>query len=1025
MNAWELLSHLRQREIQLWIEGDRLRLRAARGELSDDLRSRISEHKAELLSLLREAHPAGTALPPLEPVPRAGPLPLSFSQERLWVINRIEPGQPIYNSPAVLRLAGPLRIPVLGAALGEIVRRHEVLRTTFPESGGEPVQRVSPAMPMDLPFIDLAGLPLSIREQVQGDIAAEEIRRPFALERGPLLRIRLIRLAPELHVLLFTLHHIVFDGWSTGVIVREVAALYEALARGWPSPLPELAIQYGDFAAWQRRCLRGEALEHELSYWRERLAGAAPVLAFATDHPRPAIQSFRGASLTQTVPAELAAALEGLSLSDRTTLFMTLLAAFQILLYRHTGQDDLNIGTPVAGRSRTELEGLIGLFVNTLVLRADLAGDPNFRGLLAKVREDTLEAFAHQDLPLEKLVAELLSDRNLGHNPLFQVMLALQNAPRPPLALSGLEIEAVEIDTGVVRFDLALSLTRAQSGLSAVLRYASDLFDRATAERMLAHFRTLLEGIAADPERRISELPLLSPSERHQALVEGQGARTAELGQSLAHEGFEEQARRRPQGVAVVFEGESLTYGELNRRANRLAWRLRRLGVGPESRVGICLERSLEMMVALLAVLKAGGSYVPLDPTHPSERLSWLWEDCGAVVLLARPGVVEFGVPPMRVVDPAAEGLLEEPAENPAPSAERDHLVYVLYTSGTTGRPKGVMVPHRGVVNHLRWRQAEYGLGESDCLVHKAPLGFDASVWELLWPLSVGARLIVARPGGHQDVSYLVDLIRRERVTFLHAVPSLLRVLLKEPGLRECTSLRWVTTGGEPLPQEVRERFFTVSAAELLHGYGPTEASIGVTYAPCERRSGRPTTLGRPIANAEIYLTDRELSPVPLGAAGELCIGGVCLARGYLGRPELTAERFIPHPWSGEPGARLYRSGDLVRRRADGGLEFLGRIDHQVKVRGIRIEPAEIESVLSTHPGVREAVVLAREGQDGDKRLVAYVVDGEGVETEALRSYLSGKLPPHMVPSGFVVLDSLPLMANGKVDRLALTRLEP
>jgi amino acid adenylation domain-containing protein len=788
--------------------------------------------------------------------------------------------------------------------------------------------------------------------------------------------------------------------------------------------LPELPIQYADYALWQREWLQGEELERQLGYWREKLSGL-PVLELPPDHPRPPVRTYGGGRLDAVLDGSLADRLESLGQNRNSTMFMVLLAGFSALLGRYAGSSDLAVGTPIANRERPELEGLIGFFVNTLVLRSDLSGDPGFGELLGRIREGTLGAYAHQDLPFEKLVAELRPGRAGGHNPLFQVMLALQNTPRPPLVLPGLEIQTAEIDTGVVRFDLALSLTRAQAGLSAVLRYAADLFDRATAERMLAHFQTLLEGIAADPERRISELPLLSPSERHQALVEWQGAQTPDSGRDLAHDGFEEQARRRPEAVAVVFEGEPLTYGELNRRANRLAWRLRRLGVGLESRVGICLERSLEMVVALLAVLKAGGAYVPLDPTHPPERLSWLWEDSRAVVLLARRGTVELGVPSTRVVDPAEESLLEEREENPSPAAEQDHLVYVLYTSGTTGRPKGVMVPHRGVVNHLRWRQAEYGLSESDCLVHKAPLGFDASVWELLWPLSAGARLIVARPGGHQDVSYLVDLIRSERVTFLHAVPSLLRVLVEEPGLKECTSLRWVTTGGEPLPREVRERFFAVSTAELLHGYGPTEASIGVTYAPCERGSGQPTALGRPIANVEIYLTDRELSPVPLGVAGELCIGGVCLARGYLGRPELSAERFIPHPWSGMPGARLYRSGDLVRRRAEGGLEFLGRIDHQVKVRGIRIEPAEIESVLSTHPGVREAVVLAREAQDGDKRLVAYVVDGKGVETEALRSYLSGKLPPHMVPSGFVVLESLPLMANGKVDRLALARLEP
>ncbi|HSS51170.1 MAG TPA: amino acid adenylation domain-containing protein, partial [Thermoanaerobaculia bacterium] len=596
--------------------------------------------------------------------------------------------------------------------------------------------------------------------------------------------------------------------------------------------------------------------------------------------------------------------------------------------------------------------------------------------------------------------------------------------PRPVLELPGLCLSAWPTESGTAKFDLSLALAEAGGELGGSFQYATDLFDPSTMGRLAGHLAVLLAGAVLDPEGALCDLPLLSAAERHQVLVEGQGEQSEELAAGLLHTAFRQQARRRPQAVAAVFAGETLTYGELSRKARCLAVRLRRLGVGPESRVALCLERSLDLVVALLGVLEAGAAYVPLDPSHPVDRLRWLWEDSGAEVLLGGRDLPDLGIANEQIIDPSQIGL-EDSGDDAIDAAAPDNLAYVMYTSGTTGRPKGVMVPHRGVVNHLRWRQAEYGLGESDVLVHKAPLGFDASVWEILWPLSVGARLVVALPGGHQDVGYLVDLVRQEKVTFLHAVPSLLRILVEEEGLAECTSLRWVTTGGEPLPVEVREKFFCVLGAELLHGYGPTEASIGVTYGPCERGNGRATTLGRPIANAEIYLLDWNLSPVPLGVPGELCIGGVGLARGYLGRPGLTAERFVPHPSSSEPGARLYRSGDLVRRRADGGLEFLGRIDHQIKIRGMRVEPAEIEAVLLSLPGVREAIVLPREERAGDQRLVAYVAGVEGLAPSSLRAQLAGKLPQHMVPSAVVVLDVLPLMANGKVDRLALARIEP
>ena len=1001
------------------------RLRGAFGiELSvaDLFEAPTPAQLAERIACLEEGL-APAAAPPLLPVPDGEDLPLSMAQQRLWLIDQLDPGSPAYNLAAMMRLRGRLEVAALAGSLDAAVRRHEVLRTVFRQVGDRQVQAVAPVLEIGLATIDLVGLEEGRREAEARRLSTQVSLGRFDLSRGPLVRAALLRCSGEDHILVVVLHHIVADGWSMGILVQEAAAAYTALLHGEPPVLPALPVQYGDYAWWQRQWLQGEALERELGYWRERLRGAPPLLELPADRPRPAVQSHRGGRCASWLPVPVTAGLMELGRDHDATLFMTLLSAFAVLLGRYTHQEDLCVGSPIAGRNRGELEGLIGFFVNTLVLRADLGGEPAFLALLGRMREVTLGAYAHQGLPFDKLVEELRPERTLSYNPLVQVVFALQNVELPPLRLPGLSIERVEIEGEAAKFDLSLAVTEESGGLSMTLRYSTDLFEAATAQRLLGHWRTLLAGVLAAPERRISDLPLLDGAERRQLLAEGEGERQASWSAGVVHGLFEAQARRSPERVALVFEGEELSYGELDARASALARRLHVLGVGPETRVGVALERGLDLVVVLLAVLKAGGAYVPLDPAHPRERLAYQLADAGAELLLTqpalRPGLSGLGA---RVV---CVGEEEGPAESspwPGVPVSPRNLAYVMYTSGTTGQPKGVMVPHGGVHNHLLWRQASYRLGEEDRLLQKSPLGFDASVWEIFWPLSVGAHLVLARPGGHQDSVYLAEVVGAERITFLHAVPTLLRVLLEEPGVSGWADLRRVTTGGEPLPVELRERFFArLPAAELHHGYGPTEASIGVTYGRCDRESAGPTLLGQAIANTEVYLLDRRQRPVPLGVAGELCIGGAGLARGYLGRPDLTAERFVPHPFGAEPGARLYRSGDLVRRHGEGGLEFLGRIDEQVKVRGIRIEPGEVEAALRGHPGIMEAAVLAMDDGAGGRRLVAYVVTAAGaMAVGELRQYLATKLPPHFVPSAFVPLAALPLLPSGKIDRRAL-----
>jgi amino acid adenylation domain-containing protein len=976
---------------------------------------------------LGEALPAA---PPLVPVPRAegGAIPLSFAQQRMWILDQLEPGSFAYNLATALRLEGRLETAAFGAALAGIVRRHEALRTVFAVGDdGEPRQVILPAGERPLPLVDLTALPASGRTAETGRLVAGDALRPFDLARGPLLRTTLLRLAEREHVLLLALHHIVTDGWSIGILTRELTELYRAFAAGSPSPLRELPLQYADFAVWQRRWLRGEALEEQLRYWKLHLAGAPPVLELPADRPRPAVQSHRGGRRWLTLPRELSARLATESRRLEVTPFMALLATFGALLQRYSGEEDLVIGTPIANRSRHELEELIGFFANTLALRVNAGGDPIFADLAHRVREAALGAYAHQDLPFERLVDELQPERNLGHAPIFQVMFTLQNAPPSALELGDLTLSSLEVEEGRAQFDLSLALTEIAGELVARLEYSSDLYDAATAGRMLGHFGALVSGALAAPGSRLSALTLLSEAERRELLVTWNDTRADFPAELTIPELFEAAARRSP-GAVAVSGGGVLLYGELEERANRLARRLIRLGVGPEVRVGLCLQRTPEMLVALLAVLKAGGAYVPLDPTHPRERLGWILEDAKAPVLLAdRASLAALPEHGAVVIDPAeSAGELEtDEAAKPLPRrALPENLAYVIYTSGSTGRPKGVEVRHRGVVNYLSSMARRPGLTASDTVLALTTLSFDIHVTELLLPLAVGARIELVDRETAADPERLGAVIDAAGVTVMQATPATWTLLL-EGGWRGRPGLT-VLAGGEALPASLAARLRERVGA-LWNVYGPTETTVWSTLHPVTAAAGR-ISIGRPLANTTVHLLDAGGDPAPVGVGGELCIGGEGLARGYHRRPDLTAERFVPDPF-GPSGSRLYRTGDLARRLPGGDLEFLGRIDHQVKVRGFRIELGEIEAALLLLPGVARAAVVVREGEGGDRRLVAFLglEPGAAPAVAELREGLQQRLPDYMVPAAFLILEALPLTPSGKVDRRALSRqaLEP
>lgn len=943
----------------------------------------LSDKKRALLdALLRED---GLVSPHGREIPRrqaGAPIPASFAQQRLWFLDQLEPDGSAYNVPAAFHLKGKLDLDVLRRSLDEIVRRHEALRTTFGAIDGSPVQRVAADRSVDLSVVDLSDRPGPDRTAELHRRLKEESHRRFALSEDLMLRAVLLRLDAEEHVLLLMMHHIASDGWSMGILNGELSTLYRAFAAGKPSPLPELPIQYADFAVWQRQWLQGETLQAQLAYWKKQL-DRVPALKLPADRPRPSLQTYRGAKRSVRLPQALSEALKALSRREGVTLFMTLLAAFQTVLYRYTGQDDIVVGSPVANRTRVEIERLMGFFVNTLVMRTDLSGNPSFRELLGRVREVTLRAYAHQDLPFEKLIEELHPQRKANDNPLFQIMFVLQNAPRQALELAGLTVSPFEFDSEIVRFDLEVHLWEKPQGLAADFIYNADLFDGATIERMAGHFQTLLEGIGADPDESVSRLPLLPAAERERMLVEWNSTESDYPRHECIHRLFEAEAARAPDAVAVVFEGEQLTYWELNQRANQLAHRLEALGVGPEVLVAVCLERSPEMVVGLLAILKSGGAYVPLDPAYPNERLAFMLHDARAPVLLTQknwadePPNFSFSTDNRTVLylDTEWDAIAQESAENPLSEVTAENLAYVMYTSGSTGQPKGICVPHRAITR-LVLNPNYVALEPSDRIAQGSNCSFDAATFEIWAALLNGARLV----GIAKDVALsprdLAAQIQKQGITVLFLTTALFNQIAAAAP-QAFTGLRHLLFGGEAVdPVWVREAL-KHPPKRLLHVYGPTENTTFTSWHLVENvpEDAETVPIGAPISNTRIYLLDACLEPVPVGVAGELHIGGDGLARCYLNRPELTAEKFIPNPFSADPAARLYKTGDLARYRANGEIEFVGRIDHQIKIRGFRVEPGEIEAVLAQHPALRDAAVVARDDIAGDKRLVAYVLE--------------------------------------------------
>ncbi len=1032
--------------------------------------------------------------PPLLPIPRDGPLPLSFAQQRLWFLNLFEPESPVYNVPTAFRLRGPLAEETLERALGELVRRHEVLRTTFPAVGGKPTQVIAPPPPpgsrATVAHVDMSTLGDYLDEAARAAelrrLAKEEASRPFDLARGPLVRFTLIHLDEGDHALLITVHHIVADGWSLGLLCRELGLIYGAEKSGLPSPLPEPTVQYADFAAWQRQWLEGKTLDDQLAWWKGCLGTDLPVLELPLDKPRPPVQSTRGAVHLFEFRPDLTAAVRDLSRSEGLSVFMTLLGAFAIVLSRYTGQTDVTVGTPIANRNRAETEGLVGFFVNTLALRVDLGGSPSYRDVLGRVRDVTLGAYDHQDVPFEVLVEALRPSRELGRSPLVQVLFSVNNVPGGGLELPGLTVEPLPADTDTAKFDLSVIMVESGERLAGGVEYSTDLFDEETISRLAGHFERLVRSAVSAPNSPISALPMLSADERRE--IEEWNATAADYpADRPVHHLFEEHARTSPNAPAVHFRDETLTYGELDRRAEVLAERLSGMGVGPDEPVAICLERSPEMFVAIIGVLKAGGAYLPLDPDHPPERLGYMLEDSGARVLLTQARLVDRlpkpgpGLSVVLVDEPgesAASGVGGGPAGGDAGSRPADgggsrpaaggggsrpagvaaaaavpgrgapepvvpgrgapepvvpgravdpsNLAYVIYTSGSTGRPKGVEVEHRSLLNLVFWHRRLFAVTPADRASQVAGPGFDASVWEI-WPyLTAGAAVDIMDDETRASPRRVRDFLLSRNITVAF-LPTPLAEMVIRLDFPDTAKLRLLLTGGDRLHVFAPRGLPFV----LVNNYGPTENTVCATSGAVPEADGQASPLpsiGRPIDNNSAWVVLGGFELAPPGVVGELYIGGASLARGYRGRPDLTAERFVPDPWGKVPGARLYRTGDLVRLRKNGQIDFLGRTDHQVKVRGYRIELGEIEAALGQYPGVAEAAVLADRDEAGDTRLVAYVGTGgaaadQDVSAAAIKAFLAAKLPSAMIPSAVVVLDALPVTSSGKVDRRALEAL--
>jgi amino acid adenylation domain-containing protein len=985
---------------------------------------------AQLATKLIAQLTTGTSLQPLAKIRNAsGKYPLSFQEQQLWLVDRLASNTPAYNIPIAINLAGKLNEKAFAESLNEIIRRHEVLRTSFVVENGQPVVAIA-----EVVTFTLAVEVLESNARVE-HIATEFAKQPFDLSHAPLLRAKLLRLGETEYTLLITLHHIVADGWSIGILIRELAAIYEAFSQEKPSPLPKLPIQYVDFAYWQQQQVQ-QNIQVLLAYWKQQLKGKLPVLTLKADRARSPVQTFNGAQAKLILPQYLTQALKNLSHQEGATLFMTLLAAFKTLLYRYTGQTDILVGSPIANRNRGEIETLIGCFVNILVLRSDLSGEPSFRELLARVRQIALGAYVHQDLPFEKLVEEIQPERDPSYNPVFQVMFVLQNVPIPDANLSNVSFNYQPGYNGTAKFDLTLFMEEREEELVGTLEYNTDLFEFATIERMLGHFRTLIEGIVVNPERGISDLPLLTADEEYQIIVEWNQTNQEwekDLQAELFHKQFEAQVERTPDAIAVVFQDRQLTYRQLNQKANQLAHYLQKLGVKPDILVGICVERSIEMLVGLLGILKAGGAYVPLDPTYPKQRLAFMLEEVQAPVLLTQQHLVDSGLDAINLIqnslvvclDTDWQKIDQSSLENPVTQVTVDNLAYVIYTSGSTGKPKGTLIEHRGLTNYLNWCSQAYAVEQGEGAIVHSSISFDMTITGLFSPLLVGRRVELLAEGFSIE-SLAAALRRGSNFSLIKITPAQLELLSQQLSPEAAAGkTRAFIIGGENLSASLLT-FWQNAAPEtlLVNEYGPTETVVGccVYWVPLNQHQSGWIPIGRPIANTQLYILDQKLRPVPIGVTGELYIGGAGVARGYLNRPDLTSERFITNPFSEKEGARLYKTGDLARYLPDGTIECLGRIDHGVKIRGFRVELGEIEAVLGQHPAVQEVAIAAREDSPGDRRLVAYIVPRlkEAISVSELRSFLKEKLPEYMIPSAFVTLAAMPLTINGKVDRQAL-----
>jgi amino acid adenylation domain-containing protein len=996
-----------------------------------DLNELSTSERAALVMRLKKKSTDST---PELTIPRrkdSGPVPLSFAQQRLWFVEQL--GDSNYIVPATSRLTGRLDVAALEQSLNEIVRRHEALRTTFTVIDGQPMQVIAPRLPLTLPVHDLSGLPAD-ECAVETRRLREEALRPFNLERGPLFRAGLLRLGEDEHLLSLTMHHIVSDGWSLGVLIRELATLYENFVGEKTSSLPELSIQYADFAVWQRQWLSGDVLDRQLRYWKEQLGDDPPVLQLPTDRPRPAVPTYKGFFVTCVIGRKLTEALKDLSRREGVSLYMTLLAAFKTLLARYANQDEVIVGTPIANRNWIDIENLIGFFVNTLVLKTDLSGNPPFNELLKRIKDVMLGAFAHQDVPFEKLVEELQPDRDLSRPPLFQVMFSLQNSPMPPLELSQVTMELLQDESTTAAFDLTLDMNERAQGMECLLEYSTEIFDQSTAQRILTHFTNLLESIVTNPQQRLLELPLMTEVERQQMLVEWNNTERNHGHELCIHQLFEQQAERTPEAIALIFGDERITYAELNQRANQLGHYLKGLGVGPETRAGILLERSVEMAIALLGVLKAGGAYVAFDPAYPAERLRYMLDDSGVSMLLTTQNVMS-GQPGLSArpifLDVESSTIGQYESQNVQSGVTASNLVYLVYTSGSTGRPKGILIEHRSLVNEAYAFSNNHRLTERDRLLQFASLSFDVAAEEFFAPWLSGG-CVVMRPD--QTVSSYDDfeaMLRRENITIVNLPASFwLEWLtsLTDRGGKTPEPLRRVIVGNEKTLEETLAKWQRLvgDKVEWCNAYGPSETTVTASnYEPPEAGGAREekstVPIGRPVMNVQMYVLDSAQQIVPTGVTGELYIGGAGVGRGYHKQPAQTAERFIPHPYSRKGGERLYQTGDAARYRPDGNIEFLGRVDEQIKIRGFRIEVGEIEAVLAQHASVLESVVMARDDGRGSHRLVAYVVGSNGeLRVDELRNYLKQRLLEYMVPSSFVVMEALPHTPNGKVDRRAL-----